>query len=98
MTTQERVLHVIDIESQIEDADDFANVRSFPLERHECVPLELKLNKSSKNKVWSFIGDHLYNFGCKIENTSDTLLLTTSQFDFLVVLQNTPNWRECVGL
>ena len=37
--------------------------KSFELSRDSSISLELVFNKSDKGKIWSHIGDKLYNYG-----------------------------------
>ena len=59
--------------------------------RDDAIDLELKLNVTSKGRLWSNIGDTLYNF------TLNHLVITTEQLSFLKMLQSMPNWDSCRG-
>ena len=70
----------------------------FTLKQNECIPLELKLNVTSKGRIWKSVGDHLYNFVTDNKNTSDVLTVTKEQYNFLLFLQTMSGWQECKGI
>ena len=73
------------------------NIERLELTEKESIELELKLNVTSKGKVWSKIGDHLYNFGTKQE-CDEVLFVTTEQLSFLQLLMGRSSYKECYGL
>lgn len=74
------------------------NGNEFDIKSGECISLELKHNVTSKGKTWRFIGDHLYDFANKVSGTSDTLTITTEQYEHLLLLLTKAGWQECRGL
>ena len=71
--------------------DKVQNMQVDPL---ASIGLELKLNVTSKGKIWSAIGDHLYAFGTNKE-CADTLFVTAEQFDFLQMLCTKGSFKDC---
>ena len=71
--------------------------QSFQLDAQSCVALELKLNVTSKGKVWSAIGDHLFNYGTN-RPCKEFLVVTNEQFAFLEELQTKASYKECQNL
>lgn len=64
------------------------------LTRPQCTSLELKLNVSSKGKLWRHIGDYLFEVGSAQKNTG-TVLLTDEQYDFIGILLKRDTWEDC---
>jgi len=73
------------------------NVHTMQVDTNASVSLELKLNVTSKGKVWSAIGDHLFDFGTK-KACADTLFVTTEQFEFLQLLCTKVSYKDCYDL
>jgi hypothetical protein len=69
------------------------NVHNMQVDINASIGLELKLNVTSKGKVWSAIGDHLFKFGTKKE-CGDTLFVTTEQFEFLQLLFTKCSYKD----
>jgi len=67
------------------------------LSRPLCTSLELKLNVSSKGKMWRHIGDYLFEVGSAKKNTG-TILLTDEQYDFICILLKRETWEDCRSL
>lgn len=67
------------------------------LTRPQCNSLELKLNVSSKGKLWRHIGDYLFEVGSAQKNTG-TVLLTDEQYDFICILMKRDTWETCRSL
>jgi len=67
------------------------------LSRPDCTSLELKLNVSSKGKLWRHIGDYLFEVGSAKKNTG-TILLTDEQYDFMSILLKRTTWETCRDL
>ena len=72
--------------------------RSFDINHCECIQLELKHNVTNMGKTWRFIGDHLYDFANKVAGISDTLSVTTEQYNHLIILMSKSGWQACRGL
>jgi hypothetical protein len=53
------------------------------LDRAECIPLELKLNVSSKGHLWKHIGDILFDYGRNTTGAIDVIRVTREQYDFI---------------
>ena len=68
---------------------------TFTLKKSECVPLELKLNVSSKGKGWKHIGDYLFDFGSDKATAVSELVVTNEQYEFLIMLMGKKSWTEC---
>jgi len=64
----------------------------------ESIALELKLNVTSKGKIWSHIGDILFEFGSNKKNANNRILLTTDQYAFVGVLMARATWEDCRDL
>ena len=64
----------------------------------ESIALELKLNVTSKGKIWSHIGDILFEFGSNKKNAANSILLTADQYDFIEVLMTRATWESCRDL
>jgi hypothetical protein len=64
----------------------------------ESITLELKLNVTSKGKIWSHIGDILFEFGSGKKNAANSILLTIDQYDFIEVLMSRATWESCRDL
>lgn len=58
---------------------------SFELSRETSIKLELELNKSDKGKIWSHVGDKLYNYGIGKESM-DKIILSNEIFFYLYKL------------
>lgn len=67
------------------------------LTENQSIALELKLNVTSKGKVWAHIGDHLYNFGVK-KPCEPALIVTAEQYCFLQVLLTRGTYKDCYDL
>ena len=67
------------------------------LTRPQCTSLELKLNVSSKGKLWRHIGDYLFEVGSAQKDKS-SILLTDEQYDFMSILLKRTTWEDCRGL
>jgi len=70
----------------------------FTLKKEECVPLELKLNVSSKGRVWSHIGTILFEFGTGQPTALTKIVVTNDQYEFLLQLMAKRDWSDCRGL
>jgi hypothetical protein len=70
---------------------------SITLTRPQCASLELKLNVSSKGKLWSHIGDLLFEVASAKKDTG-TILLTDEQYAFLGILLKRNTWEDCQNL
>ena len=66
--------------------------------REEARDLELKLNVTSKGRLWRPIGDVLFDFMSERIPVSTRLLVTTEQLAFLLVLKNRKGWETCKDL
>ena len=55
--------------------------------------LEQKLNVTSKGKIWSHIGDILYDYSPQTH-----LQLTGKQYEFLSILMKKETEEECYGM
>lgn len=58
---------------------------SFKLSRDSAINLELVLNKSDKGKIWSHIGDKLYNYSIGKESINE-IILSNEKFFYLYKL------------
>ena len=67
------------------------------LSRPDCTSLELKLNVSSKGKLWRHIGDYLFEVGTAKKNTG-SVLLTDEQYAFISLLLKRETWETCRNL
>ena len=67
------------------------------LSRPDCTSLELKLNVSSKGKLWSHIGDYLFEVSTAKKNTG-SVLLTDEQYAFISILLKKSSWENCRDL
>ena len=70
----------------------------FTLEKKECIPLELKLNVSSKGREWSHIGTILFEFATEKPKALTSITLTDAQYEFLIMLMGKRSWEECRNL
>jgi len=68
------------------------------LKKEDCIPLELKLNVSSKGKIWKHIGDALYDYGRGKPNATSTLCVTDDEHAFIQRLIAKPSWQLCQGM
>ena len=68
------------------------------LTAQESIDLELKLNVTSKGKIWSHIGDILFEFGSNKKDAANSILLTLEQYDFVEVLMARATWESCRDL
>jgi len=73
-------------------------VNKFTLTKKECIPLELKLNVSSKGRLWSHIGTILFEFATEKPNALSSITLTDAQYEFVLMLMGKRSWEECKGL
>jgi hypothetical protein len=64
----------------------------------ECVDLELKLNVSAYGKLWSHIGDALYEYGSKKLTTNKEFIIYKDEIDFLNRLLEKATWEQCQGM
>ena len=71
---------------------------SFILNEREAIDLELKLNVTDYGHTWRPIGDALYNFGSRNSKSLPILVVTTEQFNFLLMLRSKESWEVCRGL
>jgi len=71
---------------------------SFILNEREAIDLEVKLNVTEYGRPWRSIGDVLYNYGTQNSNALTNVLVTTEQFDFLIMLRSKESWKVCRGL
>ena len=71
---------------------------SFILNEREAIDLEVKLNVTEYGRPWRSIGDVLYNYGMQNSNFLTNLLVTTEQFNFLLMLRSKESWEVCRGL
>jgi len=67
----------------------------FTLAKKECVSLELKLNVSSKGKLWSHIATILFEFGTGVPTALESITVTDDQYEFLLRLLSKRSWEEC---
>ena len=58
---------------------------NFELSRETSIKLELALNKSDKGKIWSHVGDKLYNYGIGKESM-DKIITSNEIFFYLYKL------------
>ena len=65
-----------------------ANRSPLLLTTAEAIQLELKLNVTSNGRLWSNIGDALYNFGTKKATAASKIVVTDEQYDFLTRIQS----------
>jgi len=72
--------------------------KSFVLDCKGAIEMELKLNVTTRGNEWSYIGDSLYKYGCKMGETDETLVVTPQQYDFLEKLREKESWRDCNGM
>jgi len=68
------------------------------VDREEARDLELKLNVTSKGRLWKSIGDVLFDFMSERVPVSSRLVVTTEQLAFLLVLKNRKGWETCKDL
>ena len=61
----------------------------------ECVQLELKLNVSSKGKVWSHIGDILFEYGTAKKDALTAIRVSDEQYRFIQLLMVKDTWMSC---
>ena len=52
----------------------------------QAIDIELKLNVSKFGKIWSHIGDHLFQYGTRTRGPTDTLTVTKEQYEFIINL------------
>jgi hypothetical protein len=71
--------------------------QKFELKSTETVSLELKLNVTSKGKVWAHIGHVLFDYRLK-QNVPETLIVSTDQYQFLLVLLSKGSYNDCYDL
>ena len=67
--------------------------RPIVLTEDEARALEQKLNVTSKGRIWSHIGDILYDY-----SPQTNLQLTGKQYEFLSILMSKKSEDECYGL
>ena len=73
-------------------------INKFTLTRKECIPLELKLNVSSKGRLWSHIGTILFEYATEKQNALSSVKLTDAQYEFMLMLMGKRSWEECRNL
>ena len=73
-------------------------INKFTLTRKECIPLELKLNVSSKGREWIHIVNILYEFSASQPNALSSITVTDDQYKFLIMLMGKQSWEECRDL
>ena len=71
--------------------------RDLLLTRGECLVLELSLNVSSNRFNYKNIGDKLYEYYCKPIKKTD-LIVSPTQFDYLLLLNSKKSWKLCYNL
>lgn len=76
--------------------EDGAN--KFTLAKKECIPLELKLNVSSKGRLWSHIGTILFEFATEKPQALTSITLTDVQYEFMLMLMGKRSWEDCKGV
>ena len=64
------------------------NLNTLLVDEKESVDLELKLNVTSKGRLWKTIGDELFAFGTYRQEAKARIVVTTEQLAFLKDLQN----------
>jgi hypothetical protein len=69
---------------------------NFKLTTRQAINLELKLNVTKYGRPWITIGDALFKFGSAI--SSDSLEVTSEQFEFLEMLNTKNSWEDCKNL
>ena len=69
----------------------------FTLTERQCVDLELRLNVTTKAKLWSHIGDYLFEYGTGKSN-KDTLKVSSEEYTFLCKLLAAKTWEDCLEL
>ena len=70
----------------------------FTLAKKECIPLELKLNVSSKGRLWSHIGNILFEFATEKPKALSSITVTDDQYEFIMMLMGKRSWEDCKGL
>jgi len=64
------------------------NLNTLLVDEKECIELELKLNVTSKGRLWKTIGDELFAFGTYRQEAKARIVVTTEQLVFLKDIQN----------
>lgn len=75
------------------------NVDKFIIKDREILNMELKLNITEYGKVWSHIGDHLFDFYNQKnnqKNLNNILIVDDDQFKFLKDLSE-KNYQEMIN-
>ena len=70
----------------------------FTLAKKECIPLELKLNVSSKGRLWIHIGNILFEFATEKPKALTSITVTDAQYEFILMLMGKRSWEDCKGL
>ena len=72
--------------------------KEIQLNYKKSIDLELKLNVSAYGKVWTHIGDLLYEYGMKKKEGPVELKVGAPEFQFLHRLMEQPTWEQCQGM
>lgn len=67
----------------------------FFLTERQCVDLELRLNVTTKAKLWGHIGDYLFEYGTG-KSDKDILTVSDEEYTFLCKLLAAKTWEDCV--
>lgn len=70
---------------------------SFSVDTKQAIDLELKLNVTSKGKVWIHIGDHLFAYGTS-KQCEPTLVVNNEQYALLQTLRTRNSYNDCYDL
>ena len=77
--------------------DDIRN--SWAIDSKEATALELKLNVTSKARLWNKIRDDLFAIGTNRETAKTRVVVNTEQFEFLKMLhEREGGWETCRDL
>jgi hypothetical protein len=74
----------------------YSNDQTMILTRDKAQDLELKLNVSSKGRLWKSLGFSLFEFHST--GISNGINVTEEQFNFLELLKTKKGWESCKGL
>ena len=69
----------------------------FSLTEQQCIDLELRLNVTSKAKLWGHIGAYLYEYGTG-KSEMNKLKVSTEEYTFLCKLLEAKTWEDCRDL
>jgi hypothetical protein len=64
------------------------------MKTQNAIDLELKLNVTQYGRIWSAIGDVLFDWETQKVGALDNYVVTSEQLSYLKMLQKKPTYRE----